>query len=268
MKNIKYYFYLLVLIIGCHEISQSQHNPNNDIQNPSFIYDNGGIIRTSLNKKEINLVFTAHDFGDGGEVILKTLKKQRVKGSFFFTGDFYRNNKFKDIITRLIKDGHYLGGHSDKHLLYVSWENRDSLLVSKEDFQKDLKANYKEMERFGINKKDARYFLPPYEWFNRKNWEWCKEMGLKLVNFTPGTSSNADYTYPEMGKKYLSSDTILQRIFNYEQKDKYGLNGFILLIHFGTDPRRTDKLYNKLDELINELKKRGYKFTNIKDTVK
>jgi peptidoglycan/xylan/chitin deacetylase (PgdA/CDA1 family) len=141
-------------------------------------------------------------------------------------------------------------------------------LISKKEFIEDLEANYKEMAKFGIKKDDAKYFLPPYEWFNRKNCEWCKEIGLKIVNYTPGTSSNADYTFPEMGNRYLNSNAIYERILNFEKKEKSGLNGFILLIHFGTDPRRTDKLYNKLDDLITELKNRGYKFTLLKETIK
>jgi hypothetical protein len=60
-----------------------------------------------------------------------------------------------------------------------------------------------------------------------------------------------------MGKKYVSSDSIYNRILGYEQKDPNGLNGFILLLHIGTDPARTDKFYYKLHELINELSARG-----------
>jgi endoglucanase len=37
----------------------------------------------------------------------------------------------------------------------------------------------------------------------------------------------------------------------------------VLLIHAGTDPRRKDKLYNRLDELISYLKKEGYSFKKI-----
>ena len=88
-------------------------------------------------------------------------------------------------------------------------------------------------------------------------------MGLQLVNFSPGTLSNADYTYPEMGNKYLNSDTIMKLILEYESKSTNGLNGFILLVHIGTDPRRMNKFYSKLPYLIRELKNRGYEFVRI-----
>ena len=47
----------------------------------------------------------------------------------------------------------------------------------------------------------------------------------------------------------------------YEKNNINGLNGFILLTHPGTDPRRPDKFYKKLDELITILQNRNYRFT-------
>lgn len=224
----------------------------------------GGIIRTDKTKKEIHLAFTAHDKAEGGEKVRKILKKHDVKGSFFFTGDFYRNAKFTAFIQELKKDGHYLGAHSDKHLLYAPWENRDSLLVSREDFIKDLKANYAAMETFGIKKQDAEYFLPPFEWYNESISRWTKELGLELVDFTPGTRSTADYTSPTVDKNYISSDNIYKSIMDFEKSDKDGLNGFILLIHVAANEGRKDPFYDRLDSLLTELKTKGYRFTSFK----
>ncbi len=227
----------------------------------------GGIVRTDNHKKEISLVFTGHEFADGAEIIRATLKRHAIKANFFFTGDFYRTGKFAPMIRSLKKDGHYLGAHSDKHLLYASWEKRDSLLVTKEQFQSDTRANYEEMRKFGITKSTAQYFMPPYEWYNDSISTWSRELGLTLVNYTSGTYSNADYTYPDLGKQYVSNDTIYNRILRYEGTHADGLNGFLLLTHIGTDPRRTDKFYNHLDKLIRELKRRGYQFKKLGQTI-
>lgn len=224
----------------------------------------GGIIRTDKTKKEIHLVFTAHDKAEGGETVRNVLKKHDIKASFFFTGDFYRNPKFTGLIKELKHDGHYLGAHSDKHLLYAPWEKRDSLLISREDFVKDLTANYAEMEKFGVQKEDAKYFLPPFEWYNEAISRWTKELGLELVDFTPGTRSTADYTSPAVDKNYVSSDNIYKTIMDYEKSDKNGLNGFILLIHIATNEGRKDPFYDRLDQLITELKAKGYRFTLLK----
>lgn len=236
------------------------------VSNPGseFISSLGGIVRSDTSAKEIHLVFTAHEFNDGGEHIRNTLKKHNVPAHFFFTGDFYRNRNNENLIKELKNDGHYLGAHSDKHLLYVSWENRDSLLVSKDEFLEDLQNNYKEMAKFGIAKKDAMLFMPPYEWYNETISRWISEQGLTPINFTPGTLSNADYTTPGMGSRYLSSEDIFRNILVYESESKTGLNGFILLLHLGVHPNRKDKFYDLLNRLISELRSRGYRFSMLK----
>jgi hypothetical protein len=105
----------------------------------------------------------------------------------------------------LQKDGHYLAPHSDKHILYADWGKRDSTLITREAFRKDLKDNYQAMIQAGVNLPKKLYFLPAYEWYNNDISSWCSELGVQLINFTPGTGSNADYTVPEM-KSYKSSD--------------------------------------------------------------
>lgn len=230
------------------------------IDTSRYTYDHGAIIRFDQRSKKICMVFTGGDFACGGKMILKTLKKHKINGAFFFTGDFYRRPEFAETIHKLHKAGHYLGAHSNKHLLYAPWENRDSVLVSKEQFTQDLLDNYKEMARFGVKQSDAPYFLPPFEWFNDSITQWTNDLGLTLVNFSPGTSSNQDWTIPELARQYITTDSIYQRVMDFEQNSPNGLNGFMLLTHIGADPRRPDMFYHKLDNLIRDLKKRGYSF--------
>jgi endoglucanase len=227
-------------------------------------HEKGGIIRGDTTRKTIHLVFTGHEFADGADTIIAVLRRHRAHASFFFTGDFYRTAAFGTSLRTLQHGGHYLGGHSDKHLLYAPWENRDSTLVSKEEFVNDLEGNYRAMKPFGVTKKTSPFFLPPYEWYNDTISAWCTEAGVTLVNFTPGTRSNADYTVPEEGN-YVPSDSIFQRILRFESSHADGLNGFLLLLHFGTHPHRTDKFYLRLDALMTELERRGYRFTRVLD---
>jgi endoglucanase len=232
-----------------------------------FACDHDGIVRGDTSERRLALVFTGGDFGEGGGHIRKVLRDGAVKAAFFFTGDFYRTPEFEGTIRGLAADGHYLGAHSDRHLLYCPWEDREKTLVGREEFRADLEANFREMERFGIRREAARLFIPPYEWYNRTIAAWAREMGLVLFNFTPGTSSNADYTTPSMAE-YLSSETIYDRILACEAKDPHGLNGFILLLHVGTDPERADKFYFKLGDLIGALKKKGYAFVRLDELLR
>lgn len=227
-----------------------------------FDCDLDAIVRGDTSEKSLTLVFTGDEFADGGEIIRSVLKQQQVPGAFFFTGNFYRNHEFEPLIQALLTDGHYAGAHSDQHLLYCDWKNRDSLLVTRGQFLKDLEANYQQMERFGIKKEQAPFFLPPNEWYNDSISNWTAGFGLQLINFTHGTRSHADYTTPGM-PNYQSSETIYQSIVEYESKNSTGLNGFILLSHIGTAPEREDKFYLRLEELIQWLKMRGYRFQRL-----
>lgn len=230
--------------------------------------DYGAIRRGDASSKEMAIVFTGDEFLEGMESIAKTLKDNKVKASFFLTGNAYRNTSASRIIKTIIDDGHYLGAHSDKHLLYADWDKRDSTLISEEQFHKDILDNYSEISRFGIEKNQSRFFLPPYEWYNADIAQWTQKERLKLVNFTPGTRSNADYTYPGMGEKYVGSEEIYNSIINYEQKDPEGLNGFILLLHAGAGPERTDKFYERLPQLIKYLKEKSYKLVRVDTLLK
>ena len=266
---------LIYLLAAKESKSPLQPSPKEEALRKSsqnkFSYDHGAIIRGDSSspfpiggrqKGAIALVFTGDEFADGGNVIASALQQQNIKASFFFTGRFYKNPDFKKIIQRLYRDGHYLGPHSNQHLLYCDWSKRDSLLITKEDFTNDLVANLDVMQASGIDTSKTKFFLPPYEWYNDSIAAWTKESGLKLINYTPGTLSHADYTTPA-DKNYRSSDAIYRSIVDQETRSPSGLNGFILLMHIGADPKRTDKLYRKLPGLISYLRSKGYHFQRI-----
>jgi len=227
----------------------------------SLIYDRtGAIIRGNIKEKKIHLIFTGDSFADGAETILQVLKKHKIKASFFLTGNFYRNPEYKNFITTAKKDGHYLGAHSNAHLLYNDWSKEKNLLVNYEEFSEDIDENYKAMIPFGFKKEDTPYFLPPYEWNNAIITQWSARNKLTLINYTPGTLSHADYTLPKE-KNYRNSAEIYNSIIDLEANS--GLNGFLLLSHLGTDPKRVDKFYNKLDDLISNLKEKDYEFIGL-----
>ena len=148
--------------------------------------------------------------------------------------------------------------------MYADWNDRAKTLITREQFENDLNKNYAAMQSLGIQRSDAKYFLPPYEWYNQTITNWTTTLGLKLINFTPGTRSNADYTTPD-DKNYVSSDVILDSIKAYEGKDPAGLNGFILLMHIGAGPKRADKFYERLDPLITWLRSRNYQMVRVDD---
>ena len=229
----------------------------------TFTYDRGGIVRGSLDRKEIAIIFTGGEFADGGTTILTELKTRGIKGSFFFTGDFFRTKEFKPLIDRIRDEGHYLGPHSDAHPLYASWENPPKLLIGREEFDKDLDSNMEILKNFGVSPENALFFIPPYEHYTQEISDWTAARGMVLFNFTPGVRTNADYMEDDH-PRYVTSEEMVKSVYAREALDPRGLSGYMILIHIGASPKRTrDHLYNHMGGMIDELERRGYKFVRV-----
>lgn len=239
----------LIYLLAAKENEAKQH-----------IYDAGTIIRADTSSKNIYLIFTGDTYTEGLSEIASTLKKQKIKGSFFFTGNVYKQKSNLPIIKKLYNSGSYIGPHSNAHLLYNDWKLRDSMLVTNDSLLQDLVVNEKLMEQLGI-KPAVKWMVPPYEWWNQHVANTIATKGYRLLSFTPGTTTNADYTDPSMGSRYKSSASILAALDGFEKTKT--LNGVVLLIHIGTDPKRTDKLYKQLPSIITKYKNLGYQFAPI-----
>jgi peptidoglycan/xylan/chitin deacetylase (PgdA/CDA1 family) len=220
--------------------------------------------RGPVASKRMALVFTGHEHAESGEAILDQVARHKIHASFFLTGDFLAQTNYARLIQRIVGEGHYLGAHSDKHLLYCTWDAKRASLVTREAFRKDLQANLAKIAAFDTKASQGKIFLPPYEHANEDIARWTVEMGLVLVNYTPGTRSPADYT-GEAEKNFVSSQAILESIVQREGQDTNGLNGFILLLHLGAGPGRQDKFVAKFGELLDFLKTKGYEPVRIDD---
>lgn len=223
--------------------------------------DSYGVVRGfDAGEKDIYLIFSADSLFEGSDTILNVLDKHNIHASFFLTGNCMRLDEHQATIRRIITRGDYVGGHSDKHLLYADWNAERTSLVTPDSLQRDLRANYHELAKLGINAADAPYLLPPYEWYAAQHATAIREMGITPINFSLGLSTSNDYTTPDMSN-YASSEKLIRQLFKFEQT--HTLNGAIILIHPGTSPLRTDKLYNHLDYIITHLRGLGYTFKRL-----
>ena len=62
---------------------------------------------------------------------------------------------------------------------------------------------------------------------------------------------------------YVSSEKLIGRLYNFEKAN--GLDGAIILIHPGVNEARTDRLYNRLGEIVKNLKSKGYSFKSLNE---
>lgn len=226
------------------------------------VYDNyGAMVRQDTTKKDIYLIFSADSAFEGAPLALDALKSRGIHGNFFLTGNYLERPENAETIHRIIADGHYLGGHSMRHLLLAEWDAQRTPSVTTDSLLADVRANIKTLEKFGIEANDCQWFLPPFEWISATQSAVLTDtLDLKIINITPGIQIYRDYTAPA-DPNYLSSDTILRQLFEYERAR--GLNGAFLILHLGTDPARTDKLYRHLPHLLDTLPTLGYHFRRL-----
>ena len=187
-------------------------------QDARFTYDQGGITRGARDRKELALIFTGGDFAEGATTILDALRERGVQASFFVTGGFIRHPEFDGILRRIVAEGHYLGPHSDAHLLYAPWDDRSRTLVTRDSFRIDLEKNLDALARYGRTREQMRFFIPPFEWYNRQIADWSRQMGLLLFNFTPGTRSHTDYM-ADRDPRFVPSRQIVASILEYDDFD-------------------------------------------------
>lgn len=222
--------------------------------------DAGGIRRASRSERKLALLFTADEHVDGAESILQTMQARDLPASFFLTGKALDASEMRSWTRRAIAAGHYVGPHSDGHLLYAPWDDRQKSLVDKPRFQADLYRNLAELRELGAAPKEPVYLVPPYEWYNAEHTAWAKELGCQVISFTPGSGSHRDFA-PEGHAAFRPTEELIREVLDFEVQSEDGLNGHLLLLHLGTT--RKDKVYAKLGMLIDQFRARGYVFVRV-----
>jgi peptidoglycan/xylan/chitin deacetylase (PgdA/CDA1 family) len=220
----------------------------------------GAVIRGDLSKPRLSLIFTGDKFGESALPILDALAERKIPGGFFLTGAFLEQKSLRPAVKRMVAAGHYVGPHSAGHLLYADWDDRKKSLVAERQFKDDLRTNLAQLAKAGAPPIENTLFVPPYEWYNAEQVAWSRELGVGLINFTPGSGSNRDYAR-EGDRVFVPSQKILEDILAYEQNDPHGLNGFLLLLHLGSG--RQDPFHPQLGKLCDELRRRGYEFVRV-----
>jgi endoglucanase len=220
----------------------------------------GAVVRGDLAHKELALVFAGDTIADDVRKIGKVLKYYEIPGSFFLTGNFYKDPAKKPIVEMLIKDGHYLGPHSDTNLPYLNQDNHDTVAITFDHFKRDLHDNFRHMASFGIKKDVTPFFLAPAELYNETIVGWASELKLHLINGSPGT---LEHLMSRSASSYKSSEEIYRSIIEYEHKDRYGLNGSILVFDIASSIEDHSQFHEHLSRLILELDRRGYRFVDI-----
>ncbi len=185
--------------------------------------------------KTVYLTFDAGYSNENVEKTLDVLKTQNVKAAFFILPGIIKNSP--ETVKRMADEGHLVCNHTFSH-------SDMSKVTDIEDFKEELtklEAFYK--ESFGLEME--KYFRPPEGSFSIKTLEFCEELGYTPVfwSFAYADWDNANQPDPEKSKaKILNS----------------AHDGMVMLLH------PTSKTNAEiLDDVISELKSRGYDFGTI-----
>ena len=166
--------------------------------------------------------------------MLREFKKNDIKISFFFGGDWVSNNK--ELLLAINSDGHEIGNHGYNHLKHTQ--------ISKEkNIEEILKTE--EIIKSVLGKK-TYLFAPPYGDLDKKVVEAAESIDYKVIMWSIDT---IDWNTKDYNK-------ILERV------NKKIHNGAIILMH------PTESTVKALPLMINDLKNKGYSIIRVSELLK
>ena len=203
----------------------------------NIIESNGGVY-IGPDTKEIYLTFDCGYENGYTLSMLDTLKENNVKALFFITGHYL--NSSKDIVKRMIDDGHLVGNHTYTH--------KDFSKSSNEQILEDIRKLEKEYESImGVSM--SKYVRPPRGDFDERSLKLLKDNGYTSVFWS---LAYVDWDKSKFNGNNYSYDRVMSRIHN----------GAIILMHTVSKDNESD-----LDKIIKSLKSDGYIFKSINNMI-
>lgn len=187
-------------------------------------------------KKVLYLTFDCGYENGNTPAILKSLKKHKVKATFFVVGHFLKENH--DLVKQMVKEGHTVGNHTYNHpnIIGMSKEKFESELTQVEDLFQEI-----------TGKELSKYYRPPQGKYNVENLQMAKAKGYKTFFWS---LAYVDWNQDAQPTKEEAFDKLLSRVHP----------GAIVLLH------NTSKTNGEiLDELLSKWEDMGYSFGTLGD---
>ncbi len=239
---------------------------------PTLQYLSKEVRRGPLDWKEIALTFDGGSTNNAADEILNALKANDVHCTFFLTGEFIR--RYPRTVKRILQEGHEVGNHTwnHPHLTSYAKDRKQETLpgITSEKIRQEL-SKTASLFKLVTGKEMAGFWRAPYGEYNAEILRWSAEAGYKHIGWTVGrgweeTMDSMDWVADKNSTAYHSADEIAEKILKYGDGKKYGANGAIVLMHLGTN-RKEDFPHQKLTEIIEGLKKQGYRLVKMSDMV-
>lgn len=227
------------LITGTQKIewgikrNKDNKQPDVGITNKALLEKNNGICMGNDSKPYIYITFDEGYESGYTSKILDTLKDNDIKATFFITGHYL--NSATDIVKRMIDEGHIVGNHTVNH---------KSMPEINEGKLKEEVMNLHNSVKEKFNYK-MKYLRPPKGEFSESSLIQTNALGYKTVMWS---FAYADWDEKNQPSEQEGKEKILNNLHN----------GEIVLLHATS---RTNT--NILDEVIKEIKNKGFEFKSL-----
>jgi peptidoglycan-N-acetylmuramic acid deacetylase len=167
--------------------------------------------------------------------ILDVLKRQNIKAAFFVVKPYITGNK--EIIKRMVEEGHLVCNHSTNHPSMAS-------IYDKNKFIKEF-TGVEDAYREVTGKEMSKFFRPPMGKYSELSLHYTADCGYKTIFWS---FAYDDWNIKKQPSHEYAKKKILQRTHN----------GAIILLHAVSKTNA-----EILEEVITEWKSQGYEFRNL-----
>ena len=213
--------------------NDNHEQPDVGSENRKILEENNGICLGNKDSKVIYLTFDeGYEAGYTSE-ILKILKENDVKATFFLTAHYV--NTQEDLVKQMIDEGHIIGNHTVNHKSMPS--------LTEEEIKKEVMDLHQSVyEKFGY---EMKYIRPPKGEFSEKTLQVTNTLGYENVMWS---FAYEDWNEEKQPDEEKAKNKILNNLHN----------GEIMLLHGNSKTNM-----NILDGVIKEAKNMGYVFKSL-----
>jgi polysaccharide deacetylase family sporulation protein PdaB len=184
--------------------------------------------------KKASITFDCAWGADDIGTILKTLKDENVKATFFLVGEWMQKNP--DKVKSIYEAGNDIANHSDTHLYMTQ--------ISSEKIKQEIQGANAKIEQ--LTGKKCNLFRAPYGDYNQNVVKAANEENMYTIQ----------WDVDSLDWKDLTTESICDRVMGKVK------NGSIILMH--NDTKYTAQA---LPVLIKELKQKGYTLVPVSELI-
>lgn len=213
--------------------NDNHEQPDVGSENRRILEENNGICLGNSETKTIYLTFDEGYEAGYTEEILKILKQNDVKATFFLTAHYV--NTQENLVKQMIEEGHIIGNHTVNHKSMPS--------LTEEEIKKEVMDLHQSVyEKFGY---EMKYIRPPKGEFSEKTLQVTNTLGYENVMWS---FAHEDWNEEKQPDEEKAKNKILNNLHN----------GEIMLLHGNSKTNM-----NILDGVIKEAKNMGYVFKSL-----